>query len=405
MLSKLWMSFKVSFGNIKSNVLHTLLSVLGIVIGVAALVTILSLIDGMEAYARKQITQTTSLESIMVDTRHRREIDGVWVKNESPPIITPELVDGLRERFNKNVSVHLMVNGSATIESPVLDTTTAVYFTAVDGSPAEKADSQIRHGSSEGFGEGNTAFISYSLARQFQKNNPQEAIGNKVSIKGREYTVGAVLKESAVPERRIVFPFYGLSDTELAEHIPRLTVKADNIENVAAHKITISDWLAENFEHPEENFSIYTNQMRVEQARRGMLLFKIVMGLITGIAVVVGGIGIMNVLLISITERTSEIGIRKAAGAKKFDIVLQFLSESVTISVFGSFLGTLVGILAAFGSVALIRTFVDVPFQAGFSMGTVGIIAVLAVVIGIAFGTYPAYRAAKLTPVEAIRRV
>lgn len=109
-------------------------------------------------------------------------------------------------------------------------------------------------------------------------------------------------------------------------------------------------------------------------------------GIYNGIAVVVGGIGIMNVLLISVTEHTTEIGIRKATGAKKFDIALQFLSESVTVSVLGSVLGLVIGILVAKVSVPIVKYIIDVPFEAGFTISTLGMIAVLAVLIGIVFG-------------------
>jgi len=128
-----------------------------------------------------------------------------------------------------------------------------------------------------------------------------------------------------------------------------------------------------------------------------------VMGAITGISVLVGGIGIMNVLLISVTERTKEIGIRKAAGARKKDIVLQFLSESVTISIVGCTLGWVAGVLGVFGIVELINRFTDFTFQAALSFGTVMVILIIAILVGMVFGTYPAWKAANLTPVDAIR--
>jgi putative ABC transport system permease protein len=142
----------------------------------------------------------------------------------------------------------------------------------------------------------------------------------------------------------------------------------------------------------------------VEQAAKGFKLFRIIMGLIVGISVLVGGIGVMNVLLISVTERTSEIGVRKAVGANKRDIILQFLSESITISLFGSLLGLVVGILGTMIIVPIVKSLTGVPFQAAYTLNTLVVISILAVVIGIVFGTYPAMRAARLDPVEAIRR-
>ncbi|ELR72110.1 hypothetical protein C900_01852 [Fulvivirga imtechensis AK7] len=128
------------------------------------------------------------------------------------------------------------------------------------------------------------------------------------------------------------------------------------------------------------------------------------MGFIVGISVLVGGIGVMNVLLISVNERTSEIGVRKAAGAKKQDILLQFLSESVAISGLGSFVGLIFGVLATMVFVPIIKSITKMPFSAAYTADTLIVIAVVALLVGIVFGTYPALRASRLDPVEAIRR-
>ncbi|MEO1654690.1 MAG: FtsX-like permease family protein, partial [Bacteroidota bacterium] len=115
-------------------------------------------------------------------------------------------------------------------------------------------------------------------------------------------------------------------------------------------------------------------------------------------------IGVMNVLLISVNERTSEIGIRKAVGANKRDIIFQFLAESVTISAVGSFAGLLVGILGTMVILPIIKALTEVPFRAAYTWDTFFLISFLALLIGIIFGTYPALRASRLDPVEAIRR-
>ena len=127
------------------------------------------------------------------------------------------------------------------------------------------------------------------------------------------------------------------------------------------------------------------------------------MGLIVGISVVVGGIGVMNVLLISVTARTREIGIRKAVGANRRHVVLQFLAESIAISGFGSLVGFVVGILGTMAFVPIIKSLTKVPFQAAYTWNTFVLISVIALLIGIVFGTYPALRASRLDPVEAMR--
>jgi putative ABC transport system permease protein len=128
------------------------------------------------------------------------------------------------------------------------------------------------------------------------------------------------------------------------------------------------------------------------------------MGAFTAISLVVGGIGIMNVLLASVVERTREIGIRKAVGAKRHDIALQFLTESVTISAVGSLVGLIIGLSGAFGMTAMMRAKTSVPMYAGLTWSTLAAGIASALLVGVIFGTYPALRAARLSPVDAIQR-
>jgi putative ABC transport system permease protein len=143
--------------------------------------------------------------------------------------------------------------------------------------------------------------------------------------------------------------------------------------------------------------------LRLSQLTRGVLVFKLFMGAIVSISLVVGGIGIMNVLLASVTERTREIGIRKTTGARNRDILRQFLAESVVVSGAGSAIGVVVGLAAAFGFTALIRSMTEMPVYADFTVRTLLVAALVAVAIGLIFGTYPARRAARLSPIDAIR--
>jgi putative ABC transport system permease protein len=199
-------------------------------------------------------------------------------------------------------------------------------------------------------------------------------------------------------------PITLLSEAELLSSPPELILDAKNVEEVPLLKEEVGKFLSDRFPSSKNDFSIHTNEFRVQQAVKAFQLFRIIMGLIVGISVVAGGVGVMNVLLISVTERTNEIGIRKAVGANRFDIMLQFLSESVAISAFGCSVGLVFGILTTMAAIPIIKAIAEVPFQAAYTLNTLLVIVLVALVIGILFGTYPAVRASRLDPVEAIRR-
>ncbi len=117
----------------------------------------------------------------------------------------------------------------------------------------------------------------------------------------------------------------------------------------------------------------------------------------------IGGIGIMNVLLAAVTERTREIGIRKATGARNRDILVQFLAESVAITGVGSVIGAAIGLVVAFAATAVMRSQTQAQLHAAFTWQTVLIAALVSVITGLAFGTYPALRASRLSPIVAMR--
>ena len=183
-----------------------------------------------------------------------------------------------------------------------------------------------------------------------------------------------------------------------------MLVRSRTLEEVPATRADVEDWIAERDGQRANRVVVQTSDQRLAQTTQGVFIFKLFMGAITGISLLVGGIGIMNVLLASVTERTREIGVRKATGARRVDIVMQFLVESVVISGVGSLVGVAAGLSTSFAVVALIRSRAQAIFlDATFSWSTVVVAALAAIAVGLAFGTYPARRAGRLSPIDAIR--
>jgi putative ABC transport system permease protein len=403
MFRKITGSFLLAFENIRSQLFHTLLSVLGIVIGVAALVAILCLIDGMEKYAKDQIANTTSLNALIIRTDAWKRVNDVRVKKDSFAVINYDHFVLATSAMSRPAQSYLRARTADEVRINDLTIGTALTATnavaTVDGeveAGSTLTDNQVE--SKEAVALVNKAFLKAS------KLDQKTIIGKTVYYRNRQLKIIGVLKKEFGKDPEIAFPITLLTTEELKNNPPEFIIEARSVEDVSTLKDEMSKWLTSSYKNGNEDFSIFTNELRVQQAEQGFLVFRIIMGMIVGLSVLVGGIGVMNVLLISVTERTVEIGIRKAVGANRRDIIFQFLAESITVSSFGSIIGLILGILMTMAFVPIINMLSKAPFQAAYTANTMIVISVVTLIVGIVFGTYPAIRASKLDPVEAIRR-
>ena len=189
------------------------------------------------------------------------------------------------------------------------------------------------------------------------------------------------------------------------QDVERIRVEAVDVDTIPIAIADAKQVLGRQHNNTGEEYNYWTATEELATANKVGLVMKALMGGIAGIALMVAGIGVMNIMLVSVTDRTREIGLRKALGATRNDILTQFLIEAAVLTLTGGILGAILGIFMGRGTAALISKFVweGSNWPSVISFGTMVIALLVSVAIGVFFGLYPANKAAKLTPVDALR--
>jgi putative ABC transport system permease protein len=402
-------SFLVSLATLRANPLRTFLSTLGIVIGVASLVAVLSRGDGMERYFRTQIGQTTDLQAIGLTPRQTREVDGVNIPLDSPVVFTMADAAALRSAVAPLASVGATAPGVAIAR--VDSAQRAVRVIATMAPLLETQGITVAAGRlfTDAEDSSSVVLLSAKAARVLAtQGRAPLAPGDSLTLgTARLRVIGILSNADGADDKVTAIVPTGIAPRVVATPAawsPFIIVLANRVEDVPPARAAAERWLAGRF-GPEwaKRVTVANRSERVAQAQQAMLIFKLVMGAITGISLLVGGIGVMNVLLAAVAERTREIGIRRAVGAARRHILAQFLAESVTISGAGSLVGIVLGLVGAYGITAIIRANSQAEMYAGVSVSTVLVAVLATVTVGLAFGLYPALLASRLSPIDAIR--
>jgi putative ABC transport system permease protein len=414
--------FRVSWDAITRNKVRSILTMLGIIIGVAAVIMVVAFSAGTEATIQENITGLGS-NLIFVTANFNRVGPGgfsvvsgndqrVEVASASSGLVFDDAtaiadsVTGVDAVVVEQGATEAVKSGDATLESiSVLGTT--------PGFPTVR-DMKISQGryinQNDVDRKSKIAVLGYTLAQQLFPNS--DPIGQVITVGTIKMTVvGVLAKKGTVGEvdydSRLYTPitviFSHFTDSRFARIIGNqvrlIYVKINNPKNMDSIILQIKLLLAKRHKTTLDNLDVtITTQQDVISAQESTTAaFRSLLAWVAAVSLLVGGIGIMNIMLVSVTERTREIGIRQAVGATPADILLQFLTEALLLSVSGGILGMASGFVGAwlFSAFSSTRTVV-LPTSILLAVGS-------AALVGIFFGFYPASKAAQLDPIEALR--
>ncbi|HKY96364.1 MAG TPA: ABC transporter permease [Gemmatimonadaceae bacterium] len=406
-------SARVGADALRTNPMRTVLSTTGVIIGVAALVAAFAITDGVDVWSRQLIMRESSVQDVTITPVTRTVVKGRIFPVRGYPTFDAADADNARAEIPGAVKTTLMISGTSQVEYLDMRASPQVIL-----STASLADfSGLRIEAGRFFTEAEVAHAAPVIV--LGRRLAQELAGARDAL----WLIGKTIRTGA--SRREVIGILGTPESGLepdlvaftpirggfeilepssSRPVATLRLKARSIEAVDTLKLAAENWLAERYGLKAGKLKVEIGTERLHNAKQGILLSKLLLGVLVALILAVGGIGIMNVLLAAVVERTREIGIRKAVGARPRDIQAQFLMESITITGAGSALGFLAGVVLAFGSTAVFRMWAGAPIYPVFKPLTAILAIISALSVGVVFGTYPARRAARLSPIEAIAR-
>ena len=389
-------AFKMSFKSISSNKIRSFLTMLGIVIGVAAVIILVSLVQGyqssmMEYYEKQGVNKINiyAYDYTSQRTLSQDLYDYCLSLDDLVLGVTPNV-----QIWGKNIKYQAKTEQDAQIYLGSEQFSTCNNYTLSAGRDLCYLDiKQYKK----------VCVIGGALQKKlFDYSNP---IGATININGESYTViGTYAKkyedeENNYMDNILVVPYTTVRWLEPSMTMDSYVVKAVDKSSTTEAITRLNGFLSGRINDERGGYyDVWSENTYIESSNEQTRMIQLVLAGIAGIALLVGGIGIMNIMLVTVTERTREIGIRKAIGAKRRVIVGQFLIESAVVSFFGGLFGIILGILLTLVLGKLIFSLVIWPSML-IGVGA----AVFSALIGVVFGIYPAWKASGLQPVVALR--
>lgn len=406
---------KISFKNLMAAKFRSFLTMLGIIIGVASVIIIFAVGQSAQELILDQIRGVGSnLIGVLPGASDEK---GPPASAMGIVVTTLKYDDLLELKKPKNVTGveaaagYLM--GTATLKSN--DEETGVSFTGTTADYLEVESTEVEKGrfisEDEEINLSRVAVLGASLSKDIF--GEVEPLGKKIKIKDYDFTVIGVLEERtsagfgvSSQDETVFVPLFTAQKLLLGiNHLGYIRLKVDSEENIAIAKADVANVLRNqhDIDDPEDDdFSVRDWASAIEiisTVTDAMRYFLLAVGTIS---LIVGGVGVMNVMLIAVNQRINEVGLRKAVGAKNSDVMIQFLIESATISFVGGVWGIIFGIAVSYLASVIINS---LGYDWKFIISPISILVAVSVsvFIGIFFGLYPARKASKISPMEALR--
>jgi putative ABC transport system permease protein len=380
-------ALKMAMVALKGNKMRSFLTMLGIIIGVLAVTLLISVVQG----ATGEITgQIEGLGSNLLQVSMMSPTDTYLTTEDMRELEKSEFIQGATGIVSKGADVK---GGNETesytvegVENRYQNITGQVISLGHFISDIDVAEHTYN------------AVVGTNVANDLF--GIEDCIGNEIDIMGYNFTIVGVLEESdtmlANKDDTVIIPLITAQRLFDDKEFSTLYVSATTKENVDIAEEITDDFLIKEL-GDDEGYRIINQNMIIDVMNEVMSIMTILLSGIAAISLLVGGIGIMNIMLVSVTERTREIGVRKAIGAQKSDILTQFLIEAVVLSVFGG----LIGIGLSYIGLEVIGLAMGISMS--MSISTIALSVGFSAFIGVVFGIYPANKAANLRPIDALR--
>jgi putative ABC transport system permease protein len=404
-LLRVLMSALVAMRALRRNKLRSVLTALGIIIGVASVVAMVAVGNGAQVRIETQVSALG--QNLLMVFAGNRKAGAVNTGMGTASTLTLADMEAIRKEIadvvavSPEVSVSAQVIGNARNWSTTVVGESAVYLKIRDWSLAQGSMFTER----EVHATAKVAVLGSKTANQLF--GPLNPVGQNIRIKNIPFVVIGVLESKGAgmggqnQDDRIIIPYTTAMRRITGDKYLRLiNLQIVNASRMEAAQQQITGLLRQRHNlsaTSDDDFNIFNQKEIADTVNSISRVITLMLGAVASISLFVGGIGIMNIMLVSVTERTREIGIRIAVGAQPVDIRLQFLAEAVTLSLLGGFIGVLLGV----GISQLVG--VITSFNAVVSTGSIILAFGVSSIIGIFFGFYPAHKASKLNPIDALR--